>query len=162
MNFPKFVYSLAAPCLALFLIERAHLEEGEKKDEWRRPGAEENGMKKSEVLEGKTPYLGCFPRQFWTVLCQNELWEQSVSRETAYTSCKSLFFSFCFCQRHFNDPGVQRREQQTGAPPVIPRHKLNHGSVHESTSSRSWRRVYLKKKREKRRLSRWPWKGMGG
>lgn len=102
-------------------------------------GAEGDGVKKVRCLCGKHLIWAVF-EAIQTVLCQNELWEQSVRQETAYTSCASLFFFFfslSFCQRHFNDPGVQRREQQTGAPPLIPRHQLNHGCVQEPTSSRS-------------------------
>lgn len=86
----------------------------------------ERGRRKKKVFVQKTPYLDFF-RGDLTVLCQNELLELRVRQETAYARS-------AFCLRHFNDPGVRRREQQTGAP-LIPRHELNYCCVQKPTSS---------------------------
>lgn len=148
MNFPKFVSLARSSLFGFVLIERAHSGGGGGWWWWRGGGVkrqqEHRGMdwkKKARCLCGKDLIWAVF-EAIRAVLRQNELWKQSVRQETAYTSSASLFSGsffrspLFFCQRHFNDPGVQRREQQTGAPPLIPRHQLNHGCAQEPTSSR--------------------------
>lgn len=90
-----------------------------------RSGERDKKKKKMGVCVENTLF-GLF-RGDLTAFCQNELLELSVRQETAYMRS-------AFCLRHFKDPGVQRREQQTGAL-LIPRHELNYCCVQKPTSS---------------------------
>lgn len=92
MNFPKFV-SLRSQLLFWLCFNRActlrrkqkrrmKRQQEQKRTEWKKRCCEENTL------------FGLFFGAIRTVLCQNELCEQSVRQETAYTSCASLFFPF--------------------------------------------------------------------